>query len=225
VKVQAAVLISELQAIRIFAGEDESRWVLTGVLIEAHPDMTLIIATDGRRIAMMKSVWPLKLESLRPEKPVSFIMPVHLIDMLTPEGKHGREEIRNHAFITFDDELKSVSIEHYGGKYTVEGKVFEGAYPNWRNVIPTGEAKPVNALQLHADFIADYSKVHALLSREMPTLVLSQSESPDGPWSIRLHWVPNFYSVLMPVRSDSVSPSTPPAWVIAVIADKQEVTP
>src|SRR5581483_4408778 len=115
---------------------DESRYVLNGIFISLKDHKMTMVATDGRRLAMVDEEVDVSEKSQG-----EFIAPAKAVNELNRllQDK-GNVEIRytdNQASFTLKDE-KGFSI-------LIVSKLIEGNYPNYRQVIP-GEAKERVAL-------------------------------------------------------------------------------
>lgn len=110
---------------------DESRYVLNGIYFSLKDHKLTLVATDGRRLALVDE------ELDVPEKSQGeFIVPAKTVNELTRllQGK-GTVELKyaeNQAAFTLADEK--------GGSVLITTKLIEGNYPNYRQVIPA-EAK------------------------------------------------------------------------------------
>jgi DNA polymerase III subunit beta len=131
---------------------DESRYVLNGIFMTLKEHKLTMVATDGRRLAMVDEEVELSEKSQG-----EFIVPAKAVNELTRllQDK-GEVEIRytdNQAAFSLKDE-KGFSI-------LVVTKLIEGSYPNYRQVIP-GETKERIAL-------AREEFMHALRRAEIMT--------------------------------------------------------
>jgi DNA polymerase-3 subunit beta len=137
---------------------DESRYVLNGIFLSLKDHKLTMVATDGRRLALVDE------ETEVPEKSQGeFIIPAKAVNELTRllQDK-GEVEIRfseNQAAFTLKDD-KGFSI-------LIMTKLIEGNYPNYRQVIPA-EAKERIALG-REEFL------HALRRAEIMTSEKSNS--------------------------------------------------
>src|SRR5882672_2365128 len=137
---------------------DESRYVLNGIFISLKEHKMTMVATDGRRLALVDEEVDLSEKSQG-----EFIVPAKAVNELNRllQDK-GEVEIRysdNQASFTLKDD-KGFSI-------LIITKLIEGNYPNYRQVIP-GEAKERVALQ-REEFL------HALKRAEIMTSEKSNS--------------------------------------------------
>jgi len=137
---------------------DESRYVLNGIFISFKEHKLIMVATDGRRLALVDE------EVDVPEKSEGeFIVPskavAELSRLLTDKGEVEIRYTENQASFTLKDE-KGFSI-------LIVTKLIEGNYPNYRQVIPA-EAKERIALQ-REEFL------HALKRAEIMTSDKSNS--------------------------------------------------
>jgi DNA polymerase III subunit beta len=110
---------------------DESRYVLNGIFLSLKEHKMTMVATDGRRLAMVDEEVDIP-ESSQGE----FIIPTKTVNELTRLlGEKGELEIRfgeNQAAFTLSDDK--------GFTILIISKLVEGNYPNYRQVIPS-EAK------------------------------------------------------------------------------------
>jgi len=105
------------------ASTDETRFVLNGVLLSFKGNKLTMVATDGRRLALVEHEVEFPKEAERdvilPSKVVS-----ELVHTLSDEG----------ALKLFATD-NQVVFEY--GRVVVSSKVIDGTYPNYRQVIPT----------------------------------------------------------------------------------------
>ena len=131
---------------------DDSRKVLTGVLMSVHDSLLTMVATDGKRMAMRESA----PEDFSGEDGDA-IVPIKAIQevkrMLDGDGE---------AVIEFGEKQCLIRA----GETELRTKLIEGSYPNFRQVIPTKWSRTVEA------------PVPLFLSKvEMVSLMLSESNS------------------------------------------------
>lgn len=106
------------------ASLDETRRVLNGVLMSFKDSKLTMVATDGRRLALVEHEveFPAEAEQemILPSKAVNEMM--HIL------GEEG--DLKIHA-------QKNQAIFEFGG-VTMSSKLIDGVYPNYRQVIPPG---------------------------------------------------------------------------------------
>ena len=107
---------------------DESRYVLNGIYISLRDHKMTMVATDGRRLAMVDEEVDVSEKSQG-----EFIAPAKAVNELNRllQDK-GNVEVRytdNQASFTLKDEKN--------GSVLIVTKLIEGNYPNYRQVIPT----------------------------------------------------------------------------------------
>jgi DNA polymerase III subunit beta len=145
---------------------DESRYVLNGILFSLKEHKLTMVATDGRRLAMVEE------EVDIPEKSqVDFIVPSKAITELTRllQDK-GTVEIcftENQAAFTLKDE-KLLPV-------LVMTKLIEGNYPNYRQVIPA-ESKERVALP-REDFTHALRRAEIMTSEKQNSVRLTFSKN------------------------------------------------
>jgi DNA polymerase-3 subunit beta len=137
---------------------DESRYVLNGIFISLKEHKLTMVATDGRRLALVDEEVDVSEKSQG-----EFIVPAKAVNelgrLLTEKGDMEIRYTDNQASFTLKDD-KGFSI-------LIVSKLIEGNYPNYRQVIPA-ETKERIALQ-REEFL------HALKRAEIMTSDKSNS--------------------------------------------------
>src|SRR6266403_5929600 len=123
---------------------DESRYVLNGIFLSLKDHKMTMVATDGRRLALVDEEVDV-LEQSQGE----FIIPAKAVNELNRLlGDNGEVELRyaeNQASFTLKDEKGSAVL--------IVTKLIEGNYPNYRQVIPAETKERVGLVReefLHA---------------------------------------------------------------------------
>ena len=137
---------------------DESRYVLNGILITLKDHKMTMVATDGRRLALVDEEVDVGEESHG-----EFIVPAKAVNelnrLLQDKGEVEMRYTENQASFTLKDEK--------GSSLLIVTKLIEGNYPNYRQVIPA-ETKERVAL-VREEFL------HALRRAEIMTSEKSNS--------------------------------------------------
>jgi len=106
---------------------DESRYVLNGIFFSLKEHKLTMVATDGRRLALVDEEIELAVNSQ-----AEFIVPAKAVNELTrllqDKGDIEIKFSENQAAFTLKDEK--------GGGTLIISKLIEGNYPNYRQVIP-----------------------------------------------------------------------------------------
>src|ERR1044071_5083373 len=106
---------------------DESRYVLHGIFISLKDHKMTMVATDGRRLAMVDEEVDVAEQSQG-----EFIVPAKTVAelnrLLTDKGEVEVRYAENQASFTLKDEK--------GSSVLIITKLIEGNYPNYRQVIP-----------------------------------------------------------------------------------------
>jgi DNA polymerase III subunit beta len=110
---------------------DETRFVLNGIFFSLKDHKVTMVATDGRRLALVDEEVDIPVES-----DGEFIVPTKAINELNRLlGTNGEVEVK------FTDNQAAFSLrDDKGGSVLIISKLIEGNYPNYRQVIP-GETK------------------------------------------------------------------------------------
>lgn len=143
---------------------DETRYVLNGIFTSFKEGKLTLVATDGRRLAMVENEL-----NFPADQEVEFIVPTKAVQelqrMLTGEGT---------LVLLINDNQIRFEI----GKSLIVSKLIEGNYPNYRQVIP-GEAK--QRLSMGREKLLETVRRVALLSSDKSNSVkLSFSDNELG---------------------------------------------
>jgi DNA polymerase-3 subunit beta len=107
---------------------DESRYVLNGIYHSLRNHKVTLVATDGRRLALVEE----EVE-VTPESEGDFIVPTKAINELTRLLQPGGE-----VAIRYTDNQVAYSLKgEKSPSILIISKLVEGNYPNYRQVIPT----------------------------------------------------------------------------------------
>jgi len=111
------------------ASTDETRYILNGVLMSFKDGKLTMVATDGRRLALIEQEVDIpgeaEKEVVLPSKAVN-----ELLHILGEEGELRLHITENQALFEF-------------GEVVLASKLIEGAYPNYRQVIPSASEERV----------------------------------------------------------------------------------
>ncbi|MCS5621299.1 MAG: DNA polymerase III subunit beta [Nitrospinaceae bacterium] len=128
IKMEQAKVKSMLRRTAYAVSLDENRYVLNGLFLSFKDKKLTMVATDGRRLALAEE------EAEQPqEKPIEIIVPTKAIQELSRQlGEEGEVEIK----ITENQASFSTGEKEEGAAQVVT-KLVEGAYPNYKQVIPS----------------------------------------------------------------------------------------
>ena len=115
---------------------DESRYVLNGIFFSIKEHKMIMVATDGRRLALAEADIEVTAEQQH-----DFIVPTKAINELSRllQGA-GQLEVRRTP-----NQVAFTLLDEKGGSIQMISKLVDGTYPNYRQVIP-GETKERIAL-------------------------------------------------------------------------------
>lgn len=123
---------------------DESRYVLNGIFLSLKEHKMTMVATDGRRLALVDEDVEISEKSFG-----EFIVPSKAVNelerLLQEKGDVEMKYAENQAAFTLVDEK--------GASILVVTKLIEGNYPNYRQVIPSETKERINLVReefLHA---------------------------------------------------------------------------
>ena len=171
IEVEQALLKESLSLTAFAISYDETRYVLNGVLISAKEDTLRFVATDGRRLAIVKKDFKNKKA-----KNFDIIVPIkavqELVKLLTWEGDV--KIILSSNQVIFD----------FGESFLVS-RLIEGHFPNYEQVIPK-EEKTVTSTN-REELLQAIRRTALLTSSEAPAVkfdfvkgkILISSKSPN----------------------------------------------
>ena len=120
-KIATDLFLKNLPLVIFATSPDETRPVLTGVNFVIDEEKTVIVATDGFRLSLLKME---KIEGLP-----SMIVPSSFLNQLLPLAKDKEE-------ILFNYSLEEKIINFQFGDHDLYSRLIEGEYPPFEKVIP-----------------------------------------------------------------------------------------
>jgi DNA polymerase III subunit beta len=128
VQIPQEKLRSMLRKTSFAISTDETRFVLNGIFFSLKDHKITMVATDGRRLALVDEEVDIPVES-----DGEFIVPTKAINelnrLLTTNGQVEVKFTENQAAFALQDEK--------GSSVLIISKLIEGNYPNYRQVIPS----------------------------------------------------------------------------------------
>jgi hypothetical protein len=196
----------ELLAALIFASQDDTRYTLCGVQIEAHPNRKpIMVTTDGRRLSVIETGADQPDDS--GELAHTMLVRADFVKAVCALSK--AVGLKLFPWITFDSKPGSeqMTIELVGCNCTLwseSGALIEGAFPNWRQIVPDHSLmrEPVNELGLNAEFMGDFAKAAKLLGKDFP-IVQMHMVGPDKAVEVKISQLDGVYGMIMPCKLDA----------------------
>lgn len=165
-KVDGNLLKKGLQQVVFTASSDESRPVLTGVLVHSSNGKLYLAATDSYRLAE-KEIGATKEE-------VNLLVPATAMHDLLRILGDGEDVV----LVTHDDQQVLFKV----GDVELVARLLEGKYPDYRKLIP--EKFAVQVVLKRADFL-NVTKVSSLFARESAGSVTIKVDEAKQSLSIR----------------------------------------
>jgi DNA polymerase III subunit beta len=129
IRIEQSGLKQMLSLTSFAASFDETRYILNGILFKIHKNTLTLVATDGKRLAIMEK----KLQK-EVDKDISIIIPIKTIHELNRNLKEEGE-----LSIT----LGSNQVLFDLGNVVVISRLIEGEFPDYRQVIPAVSANKI----------------------------------------------------------------------------------
>lgn len=212
------VLRNEIAAMLLFAGTgDKLRWQICGVQCELTPGTTpLLVATDGRRIAILKSQGAdhnVKAGSVfLPRSAINAALAVPSKNCYLLRFTVRRKQIRATG-TDGSDRLFSLVIGNQPNQEDI-------AFPKWRQCVPTINRETPCVSRKYAfnpAYVGDYAKAAKILAgptgSRPPYGITMDSGDSLKPIVVRISSAPNFISVLMPLHSADDEVDALPEWL------------
>lgn len=121
--IDQALFKDVLQKTNYAASNDESRLILNGVFMGIKSQKLIVVATDGRRLALTE-----KDVEIPDDQKIDFVIPTKTINELI-------KILQEEGTIKISLTQNMVSFEMEG--CTIISKLIEGVYPNYQQVIPS----------------------------------------------------------------------------------------
>lgn len=165
-KVPAGTLRNGLQQVLMAASSDESRPVLTGVFVHTHEKNLYLVATDSYRLA--------EKNLMKTAQNISLLVPATALQDLLRILGDGDDEV----MVTHNEQQVLFKV----GDVELVARLIEGAYPDYRKLIPKSFAQ--SAVLKKQEF-ANITKVSSLFARESAGSVTMQLDKAKQQVSIR----------------------------------------
>jgi hypothetical protein len=192
------VKLSALRAISQFSADQDIRYYLNTVRVEADKDRTILTATDGHCMGIHRT---LRAENEVSDK-VTILLPLDAVKMLKP-AKNKLDA----AVIETDDGVKG-SISVIGGA-TIGWTAVDGKFPDVARVIPqscSGEPAQINPAVL-----AKFAAANKLFGKTWAPKIWHNGTSCAA---VTLQ-EPDFFGCLMPYRDpEGLTGYSAPAWTL-----------
>lgn len=193
----------QLKAALLFAGKNDVRFYLNGILLERGHDYRRMVATDGHRLICINLPHPPsedpEHDAAPPPKgsPLRYIVPREAVEQaIKAFGKNN--------LITVRCDGKNVVLEG------IKANLLDANFPGYERIIPTeasGEYAGFNAL-----YLADCVKASQLLSpSKLPHPDRCQC-APNGDGPAFVHLSDDAFCVIMSVRDAKLAPAGVPNW-------------
>lgn len=144
------------------ASTDEARYVLNGIFLSVKDHKVIMVATDGRRLALAEEDLDTKLEN-----PAEFIIPTKAINEL---GRLLRDQGDLEVAFT-ENQAAFLLREEKGFNVLVISKLVEGNYPNYRQVIPAESKERVPLVR--DEFLAALRRADVMTSEKSNSVKLT----------------------------------------------------
>lgn len=165
-QVPTSVFKKALQQVVLAASSDEARPVLTGVYLHTFQNNLFMVATDSYRLAEKRL--------LSTKEKVSLLVPGSALQDMLRILDDSEEPVT----VTHDEQQVVFNV----GEVELVSRLIEGAYPDYRKLIPASFAVTAS---LKRDDFTNITKVSSLFARESAGSVTIKVDEASGQVSIR----------------------------------------
>lgn len=184
-----------LAAASAFASKDETRYYLTGVLLEIDERSTTYVATDGHTMIVYR-------DEREHDAPDNLLLGKYIIPTAHCKAHKPKKDDDAHAKI-FGKGRLTIAYE----MVDVTFMPIDGTFPEWRKVLPK---EPTNGelAQFNLALLARFQKFNAALGLNFPFVAYNGS-LPAHVW---FSGHPHTFGIIMPMRHADELKREPPAW-------------
>lgn len=207
-----------------FVSEDETRYYLHGIGVFPHHDKgVLLVATNGHIMGVVHDengetngdwICPLTeamRRAIQPDMRTTF-------DEDEGEYQYDARDIVPHwcdfiGDVGYLTDAKCDDVEDIGKHHACVdyAPAIDGTFPTWRQVVPYKPAG-TRPIPFNGHYLSEFAKAASVRNPSWKDgyLTLFTGEA-NGPAIVRLHNIPEFLGVIMPVKEDA--PSEIPDWL------------
>ncbi|WP_179215185.1 DNA polymerase III subunit beta family protein [Achromobacter xylosoxidans] len=207
-------------ACRIMAKND-IRYYLNGVYVEASPTETILAATDGHRLLVLRKEAPNDVPQA-----VTLIIPGEVAQRIVD----GSLKAVRHISLTQVDEGKWL-VPLLKWDIEVAFRSVEGIFPNWRAIVP--KATSGEAANIKPQYLTDFEKaahdMYGSLKHHTSSIEVRHNGRSGALVFPSSSSGQDFIGVVMPFAPETTPRTTPPDWVLTeepkVISARRAVLP
>lgn len=196
----------ELLTALLFAGKDDSRFTLCSVCIEvgSRSDKPNIIATDGRRLAVIQSQ-AVQPEDFDDKGDGQMLLTSEFVKAVCALSKALGGKIFPWIQFATTAGSSQVFVELIGGDCslnTATGALVEGVFPKWKECVPSKklERTQITDLGINAEFVGDFAKAAKIF--ELNPVIQINLIAKESALEVKLSGADYFYGLIMPCKAD-----------------------
>lgn len=164
IEFQQKTLQEAINQIAFAASLEESKPVLTGILIRSEEGKTIAVATDGYRLARKELSKEYKISE-------TLIGAKALVEVLKIAGEMGEDSIN----LSVSKEKNQTIFS--GENFQISGRLLDGTYPNFKQIIPQTF---VTTAEVNREQLIAALKAAAVFARDLGNVVKLNLEAKKG---------------------------------------------
>lgn len=196
-------------ASRIMARND-IRFFLNGVQVQAIEKETILVATNGHILLVMRSDAENDVS-----EPTDLIIPASIVDEIIDKNhkiKRQKIELRG-----AEDGRYKAKLPVHGGNASLEFSSVEGKYPDWRRVVPKSVSmEPCRYSPFYLSAFEKAARDTGAYKKQINTVVLQNGKDAGV---VLLQGNKDFLGLAMPIKTDK---QKIPGWVLAAATQETE---
>jgi len=191
--------VAALRAVLLATPTKDVRYYLVGVLVEPAADRVALVGTDGHRLHCVVHPAP----GTAAGEP--FIIPRDMVAAIVKGAKKGADVTivatpRGEFCRSWELELRR------DDGLAVRGHSVDGTFPDWRRIVPRESGDDASPAQFNYEFLADAQRAAGELAGQKVARVNVAHRGPHNTALVTCEDLPQFFAVVMPIRTDKAQP-------------------
>lgn len=194
----------ELLTALLFASKDDARFTLCSVCIEINPrsNKPNIIATDGRRLAVLQSQAE-QPEDFDNSESEQMLLTSDFVKAISALSKALGGKLFPWICLSNKKGNSQVFVELVGGNCSLNadaGALVEGEFPKWRACVPNKNLPrtQISDLGINAEFVGDFAKAAKIF--ELNPVIQINLIAKESALEVKLSGADYFYGLIMPCK-------------------------
>lgn len=161
IKLNASSYLSAAKKVEFCAAQDESRPILSGILLEVEKKKLSMVSTDGYRLSFVST------EVASEAAPLKIVVPAKTVgEVAKIIGENFAEPEKQTLGIIVADNLSQANFKMENIEFT--SRLIEGEFPNWQKIIPSSFATKVRISKAQ---LAKQVRIASIFARDSGNII------------------------------------------------------